>query len=324
VSPDELPHVAAICYSGYRREQSPADRTFPSSAEILEDLRLLEPDFGLIRLYDSGEHAQRVLDAIERHGLRMRVLLGAHLAAEEGNPGCPWGGLHDVATLAANRLDNDAEIGRLVALAGRYPRLVWAVAVGNEATVDWTDHLVPVERVIELVRRVRASVSQPVTVCENYVPWQCKLAALVPELDFIALHTYPVWEYRDVHEAVHYTRENYHAVAGRYPSTPVIITEAGWATASNGRGIPAERASEAHQARYCAELLEWAAEAGVLTFVFEAFDEPWKGSPDPLEPEKHWGLYDVDRRSKRVVDEVYVPRRAHIAAAQQKSSSRSD
>jgi exo-beta-1,3-glucanase (GH17 family) len=35
--------------------------------------------------------------------------------------------------------------------------------------------------------------------------------------------------------------------------------------------------------------------------VFEAFDEPWKGSPEPLEPEKHWGLYKVDRRAKMVV-----------------------
>jgi len=35
--------------------------------------------------------------------------------------------------------------------------------------------------------------------------------------------------------------------------------------------------------------MAWTASEGILTFVFEAFDEPWKGSPDPLEPEKHWG-----------------------------------
>jgi exo-beta-1,3-glucanase (GH17 family) len=32
--------------------------------------------------------------------------------------------------------------------------------------------------------------------------------------------------------------------------------------------------------------------------VFEAFDENWKGSPDPEEPEKHWGLYGVNRQPK--------------------------
>ena len=36
----------------------------------------------------------------------------------------------------------------------------------------------------------------------------------------------------------------------------------------------------------------------ILTFVFEAFDESWKGSPDPHEPEKHWGLFYENRNPK--------------------------
>lgn len=320
----DLPVGPAICYSGYRHGQSPASGRYPSPAEIGEDLALLEPDFELIRLYDSGEHARRVLATIAREGLRLRVLLGAHLAAEASNPGCPWGGEHPSAQLERNRIENEAEVDRLIALAHAYPDLVWGVAVGNEATVDWTDHLVPVDRVIALVRRVRAEVVQPVTVCENYVPWLSTLQPLVAEIDFIALHTYPVWEQRDVHDAINYTRQNYHAVAACHPETPVIITEAGWTTTSNGRGIAIERASEQSQAQYCAALLEWARAEGVLTFVFEAFDEPWKGSDDPAEPEKHWGLYDVARRPKPVMGAVYVPRRRAIAAAQQFSSIRFD
>ena len=35
--------------------------------------------------------------------------------------------------------------------------------------------------------------------------------------------------------------------------------------------------------------------------MFEAFDETWKASPDPLEPEQHWGLYTVDLQPKQVV-----------------------
>ncbi len=34
------------------------------------------------------------------------------------------------------------------------------------------------------------------------------------------------------------------------------------------------------------------------TLLSHSFDEPWKGSPDPLEPEKHWGLFNVDRTPK--------------------------
>jgi exo-beta-1,3-glucanase (GH17 family) len=77
-----------------------------------------------------------------------------------------------------------------------------------------------------------------------------------------------------------------------------VITEAGWTTASNGRGIEPWNASEELQAHYYEELLAWTTEEKVLTFVFEAFDEPWKGSPDLLEPEKHWGLFNVDRTPK--------------------------
>jgi hypothetical protein len=50
--------------------------------------------------------------------------------------------------------------------------------------------------------------------------------------------------------------------------------------------------------------MDWTDEAGILCFVFEAFDEPWKGSPDPMEPEKHWGLYTVDRQPKKVMLEI--------------------
>ena len=87
------------------------------------------------------------------------------------------------------------------------------------------------------VRRVKAAVAQPVTFCENYVPWIDKLQPLVEELDFISVHAYPVWEYRSIDDAIGYTRQNYYSVADRYPDKPVIITEAGWATSSSGRGI---------------------------------------------------------------------------------------
>jgi hypothetical protein len=61
--------------------------------------------------------------------------------------------------------------------------------------------------------------------------------------------------------------------------------------------------------------MAWTAKNDLLCFVFEAFDEPWKGSPDPLEPEKHWGLFTVDRRPKLVVEELYPELLAHGPSA---------
>ena len=303
-----LPQGNAICYSGYREGQDPNQKLYPSAAEIREDLHLLARHWQLLRLYDCSLHAERVLQVIREDGLPFQVMLGAYLGAEVDNPGCPWGGTYTEGQLVANQRENVAEVGRLIALARQYEDIVFAVAVGNEATVDWTDHLVPVPRMIDHVRRVKAAVRQPVTFCENYLPWQHKLRDLVPELDFISLHTYPVWEYKPIHEALAYTQANVASVAERWPGKPVVITEAGWCTASNGRGMHAEHAVQELQAIYCRDLMDWAREAHLLCFVFEAFDEPWKGSPDPLEPEKHWGLFTVDRRPKLVMQALYPER----------------
>jgi exo-beta-1,3-glucanase (GH17 family) len=272
-----LPHGNAICYSGYREGQDPNRKRYPSVEQIREDLHILKKHWLLLRLYDCSLHAERVLQVIREDRLPIQVMLGAYLGAEMNNFGCPWGATYSEEQLEANQRENDAEIERLIALARQHEASVFSVAVGNEATVDWTDHFVPVPRMIEHVRRVRAALRQPVTVCENYVPWQHKLRDLVPELDFISLHTYPVWEYKHIHEAIAYTQANVASVASLYPGKPIVITEAGWCTASNGRGMHAEHAVQELQAIYY----------------------------DPLEPEKHWGLFTVDRRPKLVMESVY-------------------
>ena len=305
MTPLNLPSGNAICYSGYRDGQNPGEQTYPSLAEIREDLAILQKNWRLLRLYDCSAHADRVLQVIAEDRLPFQVMLGAYLGAEMNNFGCPWGVTFTEEQLETSRAENSAELARLVALANRYPDIVFSVAVGNEATVDWTDHYVPVPHMIDYVRRVKAAVRQPVTFCENYVPWQHKLRDLVQELDFISLHTYPVWEYKHIHEALDYTKDNVHSVTRLYPDKPLVITEAGWCTNSNGRGMHAEQAVQELQAIYYQDLMDWSRAEGLLCFVFEAFDESWKGSPDPLEPEKHWGLFTTDRKPKLVMQALY-------------------
>ena len=301
-----MPAGNAICYSGYRHGQSPDQQSYPSLDEIREDLLILQENWRYLRLYDCSTHAQRVLQVIREDELDFKVMLGAYLGPEMNNFGCPWGGTYTEDQLEASTLANSEEQERLVQLAREYQDIVFSVAVGNEATVDWTDHFVPVNHMIDYVRRVKRGISQPVTFCENYVPWQHKLRDLVAEVDFISVHTYPVWEYKHVHEALAYTKDNVESVARLYPGKPIVITEAGWATNSNGRGIQPHNSSQELQAIYYQDLMDWSRESGIMIFVFEAFDEPWKGSPDPMEPEKHWGLFTVDRQPKRVMQSVYA------------------
>ena len=297
--------VMAVAYSGFREGQHP-DRgdgaANPSADEILEDLEMLVAhDFRLIRLYDSGENSALTLELIRRHELPIKVMLGVWLEAEISNhEGCPWlGEPIPETTLAENSWRNAAELQRGIKLAQRFDDIVVAVNLGNEALVDWNDHMVPVKKVIAYVRLMKAAIDQPVTVAENYAWWICDGAALAAAVDFLGVHTYPEWEGKTIDEALAYTIENIEGVREALPDKPIAILEAGWATVAEEFG---ERANEESQTRYYLELQEWARATKTTVFFFEAFDEPWKGDPGaPLGAEKHWGLFNVDRTPKRVL-----------------------
>ena len=292
-----IPLGLAVCYSGYREGQKPGD-SYPSYEQVKEDLLIVQKQWKYIRLYSCDQHSKTVLKVIQNEKLNLRVMLGAFIEAEVNNPNCPWGGSYNNLQLAKNIENNLFQMNKLIELANKYPNIIFSLSVGNEACVDWTDHLVPVESVIEYVKMVKSSTSQPVTFCENYVPWLDKLEPLVDIIDFISIHTYPVWEYKTIDQGMQYTIQNYNAVVNKYPNKLVVITEAGWATRSNGLGIPKENVNPETQKIYYRALNNWSKSDSILTFVFEAFDEPWKGSEDPNEPEKHWGLFTVDRKPK--------------------------
>ncbi|MGI9270538.1 MAG: glycosyl hydrolase [Woeseiaceae bacterium] len=306
-SPDALlsGESMAVAYSGFREGQHP-DRgdgaANPSDAEILEDLNILVAHgFKLIRLYDSGENSLTTLRLIRENELPVEVLLGMWLEAEFSNhEGCPW--LDEPIPdeeLAVNTLRNLAELKRGIDLANEYLDIVVAVNVGNEALVDWNDHMVPLENVIAYVEQVQAAIDQPVTVADNYEWWISDGAPLAAVVDFLGVHTYPAWEEKEIEEALAYTIENIDRVHAALPEKPIAILEAGWATVA----IEFEdRASESNQTRYYRELGDWAEAKNTTVFFFEAFDEPWKGDPNnPLGAEKHWGLFNVDRTPKQVL-----------------------
>ena len=297
--------VMAMSYSGFREGQHP-DRgngaVNPSREEILEDLQILvDNDFTLLRMYDSKENTVTTLELIREHDLPVKMLLGIWLDAEFSNhEGCPW--LDEPIPeekLAANTIANRVEIARAIELANEYEDIVVAINVGNEALVDWNDHMVPLEKVIQYVEQVKAATTQPVTVADNYEWWIKDGAPLAEVVDFLGVHTYPAWENKTIDEALAYTIENIEGVHAALPDKPIAILEAGWATTAEEF---AEQASEENQARYYREILDWATEANVTVFFFEAFDEPWKGNPDNADgAEKHWGIFFVDRTPKLVM-----------------------
>lgn len=311
VKKDLLSGVAkAVCYSGFRTGQHP-DRgdgaINPTYDEVLEDLQILShnSNFKLIRVYDSGENSEMVLKVIKENNIDIKVLLGIWLRAELSNhETCEW--LTEPIpedVLKKNKKLNAEEIQKGIALAHKYTDIVIAVNVGNEALVDWNDHKVDVDTIISYVKKVKSAIQQPVTVADNYKWWADHGTELAKVVDFVSVHTYPVWEGKDIDEGMSYTIENMKEVRSALPNSRLVITEAGWASIASEFG---DRASEKKQLRYYNEIMDWAKKMNITTFFFEAFDEDWKGDlGNHLGAEKHWGLFTVDRKPKQVVKKEY-------------------
>lgn len=301
----------AVCYSGFRSGQHP-DRgngaKNPSYEEILEDLNILSDNsnFKLIRLYDSGENSEMVLKVIKENDIDIKVMLGIWLRAELSNhESCEW--LKEPIpgkVLQQNKKLNLIEIEKGIKLANKYKNIIVAVNVGNEALVDWNDHKVDTDTVISYVHKVKHAIEQPLTVADNYRWWIDNGSELAKAVDFISIHIYPVWEGKDIDEAMSYSIENVQEIRNTFPDGKIVITEAGWASIASEFG---ERASEDKQLQYYNDIMSWSGEMNITTFFFEAFDEDWKGNPDNMMgAEKHWGLFTVDRKPKKVMQQFFV------------------
>lgn len=297
----EFPYGKAICYSGYRKGQSPREEIYPGKEEISQDLHILtEKGFSYIRMYDPNEHARRVLEVIRGEQLPLRCMIGIDPAAEINNPNCPWDKRErSQEELAANRARNDGQLERLIELAAQYSQEIIAVSIGNENQPGWGSDLVPVERLKAMAKHLRENVTQTVTYNEGTGEW-LHLQELVQELDVISIHSYPVWNGIGVAEAVDYNRRDLMQIREAYPGKQIIFTECGWPTDCN-ESMDSTQVGEEQQSRYIAEFLKWTEAERIPAFLFEAFDEPWKGGPAENEPEKHWGLWNEDRTPKAAV-----------------------
>ncbi len=293
----KLPYGKAICYSGYRKGQSPLTKTYPSYEEIKEDLLILEKNYDYIRMYDPSDYAQTTLRVIRDLNLSLKVMLGIDLLGEISNPQCAWGGLLTDEQIKNNIAYNESSLQKLMTLANTYEDIIVAVSAGNEAVPEWNENLVSPDRVLYFVKALKENTSQIVTYCENFYYWIPQLKEVAEAVDIISIHTYPAWLNKEIDIALSVSKQDYQEINDFYKDKQVIITEAGWPTSSS-RGIDSNLATLENQRRYIKEMKQWSEEEGIVIFFFEAFDEPWKGSDDLNEPEKHWGLYDVDRKLK--------------------------
>ena len=75
------------------------------------------------------------------------------------------------------------------------------------------------DSVIEYIRRVRAQITQPVTVNDDYNFWNKPQASKIAnEVDFIGLHAYAFWNNKTIDEALSWTQGIYTDISRRFPA----------------------------------------------------------------------------------------------------------
>ena len=325
--PDAVLARKAINYSGYREGQSPDTQTYPSEAQIKEDLTMLvRGGFGFIRLFDCSEHGARVLKVIQDDAFDIKVQSGIWIAGNKAD--------HDT--------ENQAEIDRCVALDAKYPEIVVGVSVGNETLDDWSSVKVPATELVAYIQEVRGRVAQPVTTDDMYLPFllgqdgQTSYAGVLDvakAVDYLSLHAYAMldapydsWDWQQLavpegharavammNAALQYTKDSIDGVrttlAGHGVNKPILIGEVGWKTAP-ATGTDADltevyRAHPVNQKMFYDALEAWVygnakdATSPKAAFYFEAFDETWKGDDDA------WGLFDANRKAKYVMWDAF-------------------
>lgn len=342
------PAYRAISYGGYRDISRDIQPTLP---QLKEDLKIMAAmGVKVLRTYNvTFEETANLLQAIrelkdEESNFEMYIMMGLWIDAKNA-----WTALPDRIRDQDSEA-NAAEVDRGVALANKYPDIVKFIAVGNEAMVhwQWEYHVAPsiILRWVRHLQTLKAEGGLPkdiwITSSDNFASWggggaeyhNDDLAALIAEVDFISMHTYPMhdthynpafWhmpaadssltDLEKVESAMIRSRDyaisQYQSVVdymrGLGIEKPVHIGETGWSTRSNERyGATDSRAVDEYKsARYHDLMREWSDANGVTVFYFIAFDEKWKDAANPLGSENHFGLINLQSQAKFVLwDEV--------------------
>lgn len=275
-----------IAYGPYRDGQRPGGPT-PTRAQMREDLELLRGRWTLLRIYSADAVAEELLSLVREEKLPFKVLLGAWIS-----PDAPE--------------ENRRQVETAVRLARAYPDEILGLCIGNETQVSWSGHKVPAGVLVGWLREARRGTSLPVSTADDFGFWlEPRSDAVASEIDFIVLHVYAMWNGQPLDRALAFTRGKYTEVVRRHPGIPVVLGEAGWATAKHSEGEQATliqgEPGEGPQRIFHEQFTDWVVRDGVVSTWFEAFDENWKGGPHPDEVEKHWGLFGADRSPKQAV-----------------------
>ncbi len=286
----------AVSYGCYREGQAPHDKG-PSESEIVEDLEIIMNHWNMIRVYGSDNDSKRILEVIRKNNLPIKVMLGVWLENEKDNP--------------ERKSENIKQALNAIRLGNEYSDIISAINVGNETQVFWSAHKMEMENLIHYIRTVRNNTRMPVTTADDYNFWnKPESKSVAEEVDFIVVHIYPLWNGKTLDTSIEWMSNIFfNQIKNFHSDKTLVLGEIGWATdydaTKTGEGQQGSlikgEVSYTAQEGFLLELSKWIDKNQITTFLFEAFDEPWKGGGEgssPNEIEKHWGVFYKNRTPK--------------------------
>jgi exo-beta-1,3-glucanase (GH17 family)/cellulose synthase/poly-beta-1,6-N-acetylglucosamine synthase-like glycosyltransferase len=266
-APDFTGVLPSVSYAPFEGTAHPDIDNIPTAEKIRADMKKLAPLTRAIRLYSSTGGVEMVPPIAAEFGIKVTV--GA------------W--------IDKNAERNNREIEAAIALARRNSNVI-GVVVGNETIYRGEQK---VDDLIELIKRVKKSVSVPVTTGEIWNIWRDN-PELPSSVDFIAAHVLPYWENFSDKQAVDQAVDRYQLLREKFPGKRVVIAEFGWPSA--GYNLRNANPGTFEQASVLRNFATRADSIGMEYNIVEAIDQPWKFFEGGVGP--YWGILNAAREPK--------------------------
>lgn len=269
----------SLSYTPYRNGHGPGDKTFPSPAQITQDLTLIASQANGIRTYAAlegspEETARRMANHTDIAGLAQKLGLKMWLGI--------W--------LSADPKLNAEEIAAGIAEANAYPDTITRVIVGNEVLLRRD---LSVDDLDTAIDEVHARVKQPVAYADVTDFWKL-FPQVAPHVDVVMIHILPYWEDKPLglDDALNSVQTNIVTFKKLFPGKQISIGETGWPSRGRWRGAAAP--SRVNEAVFLRRFATQAGADGVDYNVIEAFDQNWKYHQEGVAG-ANWGLWNAQR-----------------------------
>ncbi|KKD39586.1 MAG: glycosyl hydrolase family 17 protein [Limnoraphis robusta] len=292
-----------------------------SQQDIIRMLEIIAPQFNKISTYSMG-YAGYYPPTTPWNQLDSNCLVAiaaAQLNRQTGRVAIEVAqGIYQHDNPAHQQLEIEAAFSAVSEANSLYPNTVTSLVFTNEYVTDAEKANVVNQMIVTNKQKahnlgVKVGVRSHTfgEIANPNSPYYTQLKTLIQNCDFIQCNLYPATNTATPADGVNQVGQAFYqiktAVANINPQCEVMIGETGWP--SEGISFNNTNNNVANLLAYYEAIDKWAFENRVITYLFEAFDEPWKSDRNaqipPANPwqgpngaEGHYGLWYLNQQGE--------------------------